>query len=55
MKIVSILGIVFSTVGTILSLWTVLTTKTSYVGTASYLSKLSEQFGEGKKSTEKFT
>lgn len=48
-KIVSVVGIVFVMIGTIFSLWSILTTKTKYYGTVGWMSDLQDNFKKDKK------
>ena len=47
--VLNILGIVLSTFGTIISVWSVLTTSTKSVGTAAYLDNQQNDFRKEKK------
>lgn len=47
-KILNIIGIVIVAIGSVLSLWTIITTKTSFVGTCADLDSKSEQFKKEK-------
>lgn len=48
-NILSLLGILMVTVGTVATLWNVLCTKSKYVGTALWYDKQNETFKETKK------
>lgn len=47
-KYVNIAGILLVMIGTVLSLWTIITTRIDIVGTAGYLDTSSEQFKKEK-------
>lgn len=47
--ILNVFGIILTTIGTILSLWIVLVTKTSFVGTAADLDSKNAQFKKEKR------
>lgn len=43
------IGIIFNTIGTLLTLWTIFATKSSYVGTAEELDNRGKAFSKEKK------
>lgn len=47
-KILNIIGIVIVAIGSVLSLWTIITTKTSFIGTCTDLDSKPEQFKKEK-------
>lgn len=47
-KIINIVGIILVAVGSVLSLWTIITTKTSFVGTCDDWDSKQEQFKKEK-------
>lgn len=48
-KIISVIGILVVMIGTIFSLWSIITTKTKIVGTAQYFDNQQEYFRKDKK------
>lgn len=48
-KIISVIGILVVMIGTIFSLWSIITTKTKNVGTAQYFDNQQEYFRKDKK------
>lgn len=48
-KILSVIGIILVMIGTVFSLWSILSTKVKYYGTCEWFSNLSDDFEKDKK------